>query len=1379
MNRGVNLRAVLMLAAGIPALFVSVHFLHAFQMKRGASDLLEQADLAAAAGHSDEVRELLRDYLGLKPDDAEVQARYGRAVKEAARSRDELRKAYQALARAIQLDPGLTDVRREAATLAADAGLYTEARDHAEALREAFPEDGEAECLLGRCAEAAGQYDEAVRWFEAAEKHAPERETAYLHHAILLRDRRRLPEAADEVARRLATANPESIAARLAAARYFVRYGLWTDAERETAFVTGSPGADGADVYLMAAGVDDVRGRPGPARERINEGLRKHPGECSLTIAGARLDIRAGRRDDARKALHTVAELPDVATLQLASAGELLLELDDVDAARGVAERLAEKKGPVASRIQARLHIRNGEWGEARVILERLRTEALPPADAVQVEVFLGMCYEHLDDPEAALAAYRRAQRIDPSRSPARRGEISALMSLGKMDEAEQAYRRIVTSEPDMYLGLARLLLSRQLRRPEGERQWSGVQNALANLPKPIDTSAEAEQLRADLLSVSGKADEGRRLLEAERDRKPDQVRPWMALARFALQRGDAQGAEQILREAEKKRGPDATLTLARIELAVREEPAAARKAVAGFEPAMESFAGTDQLRVLRGLAEAYYRLGDTNRCIALWRRVAEQAPRDLDVRLRLLELAYRASDVEAMEKQLAGIRNLEGPGGGLAAWGEAARGVVLAEKGDRTQLAEAKRRLAEARARRPRWAPIPLLDARIALLEGDRDRAAEQLVLAVRFGERDPAVIRTAVDGLYRRRRYSEARDLLQDCAEQTMATPDLGRRAAELTLIQAGAEGSGRGQALKQARQAVPANSKDPHDYLWLAQVARAAGEPAEAEKLLRTALTLSDKEPGTWLALIQLLASTDVKKAEAAVAEARGKLSADDAPFVLGPGYDMLGQADKAREQYETLLAHRPSDPAALQVVADFYARRGPAAKAQATLRRLLDPAVAVNEAARGAARRELALIVAGPGSYAKFREALSLLTEGDRQATREDEVTRAILLASRPEKRHEARALLEKLAKDGLLPSDAQFVLVRLMEADGDVARADDLVLSLLGTESKNPTVVSWHVQSLLRRGQAQTANPWIDALRTLEPDSLRTATLTARVAAKEGRTIEAVHLLLDFAQKHPDRRLNIALALESIEATTEAEKLLREEANGNRPEATLALAEYLSRHQKVSEAIGLCERAWKTCPPEIVAASSLSVVRAGSAGATELAALADQIAAAAKKHPDSIPLAQGRAELEELRGRFDEALPLYEDLLRRQPDYVAALNNRAWLLALKATPGEEAIRLIDHVIDLTGPIANYLDTRAVAYLAAGQPARAVADMEEAIRQEPAAAFYFHLGQAQLRAGDRPAAVAALREGRKHGLQPEVVHPLERERCRQMLAELEIN
>ncbi|MGH7171693.1 MAG: hypothetical protein ACRELG_15560, partial [Gemmataceae bacterium] len=50
-RRTVNLRAVLILAAGAIVFGVTVHFVHGFQVKRNARDLLEQAGQMEQEGH--------------------------------------------------------------------------------------------------------------------------------------------------------------------------------------------------------------------------------------------------------------------------------------------------------------------------------------------------------------------------------------------------------------------------------------------------------------------------------------------------------------------------------------------------------------------------------------------------------------------------------------------------------------------------------------------------------------------------------------------------------------------------------------------------------------------------------------------------------------------------------------------------------------------------------------------------------------------------------------------------------------------------------------------------------------------------------------------------------------------------------------------------------------------------------------------------------------------------------------------------------------------------------------------------------------------------------------------------------------------------------
>src|SRR5262249_29756854 len=193
-----------------------------------------------------------------------------------------------------------------------------------------------------------------------------------------------------------------------------------------------------------------------------------------------------GRRDDARAALKKIADATDATPGQLVTLADLYLDIDDTKSAEEVAEKLNAARTPGAARLQARLRIRKGEWGQARVLLEPLRGVNPPPTEARQVEYLLGSCYERLDDPEAALTAYRRALQPDPSWLPACRGEIAILLALGRWDDAEAAYRKAAPLNPELNLGLAQLLLARQLRRPKAERRWDAFEAPMARLPADL-----------------------------------------------------------------------------------------------------------------------------------------------------------------------------------------------------------------------------------------------------------------------------------------------------------------------------------------------------------------------------------------------------------------------------------------------------------------------------------------------------------------------------------------------------------------------------------------------------------------------------------------------------------------------------------------------------------------------------------------------------------------------------------------------------------------------------------------------------------------------------------------------------------------------------
>jgi predicted Zn-dependent protease len=147
-----------------------------------------------------------------------------------------------------------------------------------------------------------------------------------------------------------------------------------------------------------------------------------------------------------------------------------------------------------------------------------------------------------------------------------------------------------------------------------------------------------------------------------------------------------------------------------------------------------------------------------------------------------------------------------------------------------------------------------------------------------------------------------------------------------------------------------------------------------------------------------------------------------------------------------------------------------------------------------------------------------------------------------------------------------------------------------------------------------------------------------------------------------------------------------------------------------------------------------------------------------------------------ADLRDFQGRYEEAEALYRQVLLKNDKNIFALNNLAWLLAMRDGRGQEALALINRAIDQVGPSPELLDTRGVIYLRMGQTENAIRDLEDALSQSPSASRYYHLAQARHQAKDRARAVLALREAKTLGLSEKSLHPLERSTYKPLTEEL---
>ena len=103
----------------------------------------------------------------------------------------------------------------------------------------------------------------------------------------------------------------------------------------------------------------------------------------------------------------------------------------------------------------------------------------------------------------------------------------------------------------------------------------------------------------------------------------------------------------------------------------------------------------------------------------------------------------------------------------------------------------------------------------------------------------------------------------------------------------------------------------------------------------------------------------------------------------------------------------------------------------------------------------------------------------------------------------------------------------------------------------------------------------------------------------------------------------------------------------------------------------------------------------------------------------RNDPQSMVYQIGLGNLYERLGQDQKAEDYYRAVIKSNDRDGDASNNLAWLMALRGGNWNVALDLINHAIKIKGPIPDYLDTRAVVYLSAGEGQRAIEDLKAAI------------------------------------------------------------
>jgi tetratricopeptide (TPR) repeat protein len=1403
MNRQINFRFLGVMVAILAVVAVTSNVLHGYQVKRNAGYLLAQAKKAQLGEKPDvpAAMKYLNHYLTLRPEDAAARARFVAILGGRAKHYKEKEQAYLAIEKlfrdhpgveqALRDDPALAaerdqkaenphlaataadqmNLRRRAAELAMEIAQFGEAKVHLEAAVKDQPQEGELFVLLGYCDERLGRADEAEKMYAKAAAIDPARVEPYQELARVRRRNGKAAEA-DKAIEEMLRANPASTRVRLAAVGYYKGQGQLETARRNLAALPAELAHGDKDVLLVTADLAMAERNDAAARQALEAGLKAYPDEVEFYMLSARLELARGKRAEAVAFVQRIVPKLTAQSRFTFPVAELLLDANEAVEARKLTDRLKGESVDTEfiDYLEARLFLADGLAVKAEEKLLRCRTSfARTPVMAGRTELLLADCYARLGKPDLQLKATELALKTDPTDVMARAAHAQALAATGKTDQARDVYESLIPRSGQFALVVARLELAR--------RDPAGAEAALAKAPPRLKETTEyqllAAQVAAQSAAFSGrkeKYDEALKMLEALRAKDPKDYRAW---AYLASAKPDVKDGLALLDQAQPVVDDQVGLRLARANLLLRKPPFDL-PALRQLEQGADAFPEADRDRLAVGLVGAYRYASAPADAERVLRPVLARKPRDLGLLFQLFELLLPKGNVPELGDLAKKMAEAEGEDGATwrfveawAAW-QQYRGDAKPET-----LRHARTRLAEVVKRRPEWYLPALLEGEIDEAEGRIDDAIQHYTRAIQAGAQRENVVANTANLLLARRRYDDARQLLDGLRRKTAAQTDAIDRLDALTAANLG---ESREDLLARVERSLPKDSTDYRNHLVRGGLLASLGRPADAEAAHRRAVALAPAAPEAWVSLVFFLARADrAADAKAEIGNATTALPADKKATALATCYEVVKDRAEAEKHYLLAVKETGERPEARRNLATFYLNGGEAAKAEPILQQLQS----ADPANRRWARRMLAVTLAAGGDYARGEKALALL-EANLLETPNDPTdlrVRALVQANRPGGRRQAIKDLEAMFVRMPPSPGEEFLLARLLESDGEWAKASDRFVSLLSKKATdNPLYVYHYARSLLQHDEVPAAEKWLERLKGREKDAgLLILELQARIDAARGRPAEAAAKLKGYARddfakrKDPDVFRRVGLLLAELKATAEAEGLIREyvaAVEPKTPAAALILAEFLARHQnKVDEALKLCADAVAKIDPDVVARVAVAVVRLGEPTAAHFAQAEEIIQRARQAKPMSKDIPVSFADLRDAQGQYADAIRMYRDILQTNPANTLALNNVAWLLALHEKKRDEALEFVGKAIAVRGPDANLIDTQGVVRLATGDPQQAVTDLTHAIASGARPELYFHLAQAYHKQGNLAEAMRAMRKARELELSKKDLHKLE--------------
>ncbi len=543
--------------------------------------------------------------------------------------------AYQELQRTVSLNPGNVQARLDLGNMLLAGGLPDRAKEQANAVLGAQPNNADAYALLAHVAQKQGDNAQALTLIGRALAIDPQRSSFHTSLGVLQAITPGSDKSGEAELQQAIALNTKDPSARIAFAELLAKKGDMKGAQEQMQAAVGDSPKDIQPRALLAALYLKQNNQAG-AEQTLIQAVKDlpdadQPATLLLTYYGRSRQIPLAESTFA--SLH--GSLPKSIPVATEYARVLMME-SKYDPARDVLKELSKVSGskPEVQRLNADMLMHDGKPNDAFTLLQKAVGSA---PDDVRLRLMLAQVAASLGKSGVAETNLREAARLDPRNLEAARGLAGIAFSHADFSQLSQLATQAINFHPDAPDGY----LWRGATEAK-QQQLNDAENDFQTVLKKDPSNAVAMLDLGELRLAQKKTAEGRVLLEQTLARDPNQIMALNLLVSLALSDKQPDKAFALIQTqiAKSPNNPALYTDLSALQLQLKNFPAAqasAQKALAinkAYEPALQVY------------AQAQVAQGNTDAAISTWQQWFSTHPDDARAAMLLGTLEETKGDL-------------------------------------------------------------------------------------------------------------------------------------------------------------------------------------------------------------------------------------------------------------------------------------------------------------------------------------------------------------------------------------------------------------------------------------------------------------------------------------------------------------------------------------------------------------------------------------------------------------------------------------------------------------------------------------------------------------------------------------------------------------